>query len=142
MESRIIPALLACAMFVAGSAGAQANAHSTVKAAAPAKETASAPESRVPAVTDSSRAYDSEALRYESRWGSADIKRGADGKVIGTVGWFRDFDVVALVAPSPRAVTEAQSFKTENFRGSLVGGIGALTFVTGLVIASNSSNNA
>jgi hypothetical protein len=148
MKSRIIPALMVSAFSVAVSAGAQPNTHATAQAATPVKETPSSSNSRAPATSraeasaDSTRNYDSAALRFESRWGSADIKRGADGRVVGTVGWFRDFDVEQLVASSPRAVTEARNFKAENFHGSLAGGVGALTFVTGLVVASNSSNNA
>jgi len=39
-------------------------------------------------------------------------------------------------------VTEARAFKTNNFRGSLVGGLGALTLVTGAILTANTSNNA
>jgi len=39
-------------------------------------------------------------------------------------------------------VAEAQAFKTNNFRGSLVGGLGAVTLVTGAILTANSSNNA
>jgi hypothetical protein len=129
MKSRIFSALFFCAFVFAGPAHAQATRHTTAAVTAAAS-------------ADSSRTYDSQALRFESRWGSADIQRGVNGTVIGTVGWFRDFDVEALVASSPRAVAEARNFKTQNFRGSLVGGVGALTFLSGIVIASNSSNNA
>jgi hypothetical protein len=142
MKSRIFRALTTSALFIAGSAGAQAT-HSTARVTSPASATAAtASPSQAGASVDSARAYDTQALRYESRWGSADIKRGAGGAAIGTVGWFRHFDVEQLVASSPRAVAEARSFKTENFRGSLASGAGVLTFVTGIIIASNSSNNA
>jgi hypothetical protein len=154
MKSRISLALVVGALCIVGSAGAQANARSTTKAAAPAPSPAATPVTRAgtPAATvspsqalgvvDSARAYDSQALRYETRWGSADVRRGASGTVIGTVGWFRDFDVEQVVASSPRAVAEARTFKTENFRGSVASSIGALTFATGLVLTANSSNNA
>ena len=138
MKSRIFWVLLACAPVFGARAAAQANGHPAAQSATPARSTAAA--ATVP--IDSARSYDSQALRYESRWGSADIRRGAGSTVIGTVGWFRDFDVEQLVAASPRAVTEARTFKSENFHGSLVGGIGALTFISGIIIASNSSNNA
>lgn len=138
MKSRIFWALLACAPVFGATAEAQANGHPAAQSATPARSAATAPTLPV----DSARSYDSQALRYESRWGSADIKQGANGTVIGTVGWFRDFDVEQLVAASPPAVAEARTFKRENFRGSLVGGIGALTFLSGIIIASNSSNNA
>lgn len=94
------------------------------------------------ATKDSAQVYDSQALRFESRWGSADIIRGVKGEVIGTVGWFRDFDVEKLVQSSPRAVTEARDFRVNNFRGSLVTSIGASLVAIGIVVAANNSNNA
>lgn len=142
MKSRFFAALLVGASVFAGPSYAQATRHSTSPAAAPKEPPSVAATSSKPAPGDSTRVYDSQALRFESRWGSADIKRGVNGTVIGTVGWFRDFDVEQLVASSPRAVTEARSFKTDNFRGSLVGSIGAATFLTGIIVASNASNNA
>ena len=91
---------------------------------------------------DSATVYDSQALRFEGRWGSADIIRGAKGEVVGTVGWFRDFDVEKLVQSSPRAVADARDFKVSNFRGSLVTAIGASLVTIGIVVAGNNSNNA
>lgn len=91
---------------------------------------------------DSATVYDSQALRFESRWGSADIIRGAKGEVVGTVGWFRDFDVEKLVQSSPRAVADARDFKISNFRGSLVTTIGASLVAIGIAVAGNNSNNA
>ena len=139
MKSRIFQVLVSGALFIAGPAAAQGAKHATASTAA--VDAAATPPVARPA-SDSARAYDSQALRFESRWGSADIKRGAAGSSIGTVGWFRDFDVEQLVSASPRAVTEARTFRSENFHGSLATGLGALTFLTGIVIASNSSNNA
>ena len=92
--------------------------------------------------TDSSTVYDSQALRFESRWGSADVMRGAKGEVIGTVGWFRDFDVEKLLQSSPQASAAAHDFRVSNFRGSLVTTIGASLVAIGLVVAGNKSNNA
>jgi hypothetical protein len=141
MQSRFLAALSLSAVFFGSTVHAQGA--KAAQAATPSKAPAPAITSARAAVSaDSARTYDSEALRYEARWGSADIKRGASGTVIGTVGWFRGVDVEQLVGVSPHAVTEARSFKTDNFRGSLIGSIGALTFLTGLVVASNSSNNA
>ena len=140
MKSRIIQALISCALFIAVPAVGQGTKHATASTTA-VEAAASAPATR-PASVDSARAYDVQALRFESRWGSADIKRGAAGSSIGTVGWFRNFDVEQLVSASPRAVTEARTFRAENFHGSLATGVGAVTFLTGIVIASNSSNNA
>ena len=83
-----------------------------------------------------------DALRFESSWGHVSIIRGADGPVVGTLGWFRDFDLTQLVASSPPAVADAREFQTNNFRGSLVGTIGATTTLVGVIVAANSSNNA
>ncbi|MFL5478451.1 MAG: hypothetical protein ACJ79X_05495 [Gemmatimonadaceae bacterium] len=94
------------------------------------------------AAADSARAADALPLRFETSWGSADIIRGADGPVLGTVGWFRGFDVEKLVESSPRAVTEARRFQTANFRGSLVSSIGAATVGIGILVAGSNANNA
>ena len=91
---------------------------------------------------DSTRSYDGQALRYESYWGNAKIIRGADGPVVGTAGWFRSFDVEKLVAQSPSALIEARRYNTNNFRGSVVGSIGAATTLIGILVTANSSNNA
>ena len=91
---------------------------------------------------DSTRAYDGQALRYESYWGNAKIIRGADGPVVGTAGWFRSFDLEKLVAPSPSALVEARRYNSNNFRGSVVGSIGAATTLIGILVTANGSNNA
>ena len=118
MNSRIILALIACASagFGAGPAGAQSK--------------------------DSTRAPEAQALRYESYYGNARIIRGADGPIVGTAGWFRDFDVEKLVAASPSALPDARLYKTNNFRASVVGGIGATVTLIGVAVTANSSNNA
>jgi hypothetical protein len=141
MESRFFWALLISASVIGATAGAQTSGHTAPSAATPESGTSAVRGSSV-AGPDSSRRYDLQALRFESRWGSADIVRGSNGGVIGTVGWFRDFDVEKLVESSPKAVTEARAFQRNNFRGSLASGLGALTLVTGIVVASNSSNTA
>ena len=141
MKSRIFQALVIGASVIGATAGAQTIGHAAPPVATPGSGTTSV-SGRTAAPSDSSRSYDAQALRFETHWGSADIIRGADGHVIGTVGWFRDFDVEKLVGSSPQAVTEARSFKTNNFRGSVVGGLGALTLVVGAVVTANSSNNA
>jgi hypothetical protein len=119
MKSRIIWALIACASCVvlrASTADAQSS--------------------------DSTRGYDGQALRFESSWGNARIIRGADGPVVGTAGWFRSFDVEKLVATSPSARAEARVFKTNNFRGAVVGSVGAAATAVGLVVATRSSSGA
>ena len=119
MNSRIILALIAagaCAGFGARAAGAQSR--------------------------DSTRAAESQALRYESYYGNARIIRGADGPVVRTAGWFRDLDIEKLVGASPSALSDARLYKTNNFRASVVGGIGAAVTLIGVAVTANSSNNA
>ena len=140
MKSRILSALLIGALVSVATAGAQTISHAAPPVAS--QGSGSIASGRATAATDSSHSYDAQALRFETHWGSADIIRGVNGPVIGTVGWFRDFDVEKLVAPSPQAAQEARVFKSNNFRGSLIGGLGALTLVVGAVVTANSSNNA
>ena len=90
---------------------------------------------------DSTR-YDGQALRYESYWGNARIIRGADGPLVGTAGWFRSFDVEKLVAGSAPARAEARVYKSNSFRASVVGSIGATAAVVGVALSANNSNNA
>ena len=90
---------------------------------------------------DSTR-YDGQALRYESYWGSARIIRGADGPLVGTAGWFRSFDVEKLVATSAPARAEARVYRSNSFRASVVGSIGATAAVVGVALSANNSNNA
>jgi hypothetical protein len=141
MKSGILRALLIGALVSGATAGAQTIGHAAPPVATPGSGTTIV-SGRTAAPSDSSHSYAAQALRFETHWGSADIIRGADGPVIGTVGWFRSFDVEKLVASSPQAVTEARAFETNNFRGSLVGGLGALTLAIGTVVTANSSNNA
>ena len=94
------------------------------------------------AVSDSANGYDARALRFESSWGSVRIIRGASGQLVGTSGWFRDIELDKIVASSPTAVSQARLFEKNNFRGSLVGTVGALTTVVGLVLTTNGSNGA
>jgi len=143
MKSRFFRALSLCALpvsVVAASAAAQQTGRVATSATSTKPSSGTAAQS--PVGVDSSRRYDSQALRFEARWGSADIKRGTDGVAVGTVGWFRDFDVEQLVVASPRAVAEARSFRKDNFRGSLAAVAGTVTLLSGIVVTSNSSNNA
>jgi hypothetical protein len=119
MKSRIVLALLAGVLFAfGGTTTVAAQSH------------------------DSTGRYDGQALRYESHLGRGRIIRGADGPLIGTVGWFSSFDVEKLVASSPSAQAEARVYKTNNFRGSVIASIGAATTVIGVAVTANSSNNA
>lgn len=138
MKLRIILAL-ALAALAAGSLNAQTG----TKASAASQNRNGLPDLGSQAdSTKAAAAYDSQALRFESRWGSADIIRGANDQVIGAVGWFRDFDVEKLVQSSPQALIAAREFKADNFRGSLVSTIGASVMAIGVAVASNNSNNA
>jgi hypothetical protein len=139
-------ALLAGASILNGgltSADAQSTAGENTRTvpAAGASNVPSAPE-HVAAGTDSALSYDARALRFESSWGKVRIIRGADGQLVGTGGWFRDIDLEKLVASSPSALSQARLYETNNFRGSLVGTLGAVTSVVGLVLTTNGSNGA
>ena len=142
MNSRSFWALTFGAALIAGvaaDAGAQVkNKEETSSGSSPANAAASVSEH----TTDSTRTYATAGLRFESSWGNVSIIRGADGPVIGTLGWFRDFDLEQLLARSPSAVADASVFATNNFRGSVVGVIGATTTLIGVIVAANSSNNA
>jgi hypothetical protein len=141
MKSRFVWALLTSASLAGVNAQAQSSGHPAAPVATTATSTGpSAPASRVQSAPDSTRA--AQALRFETSWGSANIVRGAEGPVVGTVGWFRDFDVAKLVESSPKAVVEARNFQSNNFRGSLVSSLGAATVAIGIVVTANSSNNA
>jgi hypothetical protein len=142
MKQRIFWALSigASLMAAGGAAGAQSREVESTKASAAASSASSPLRETNP--SDSTRGYDARALRFETNWGNVSIIRGASGTVIGTSGWFRDYDLEKLLAGSPRAVAEVRDYKTQNFRGSLVGGLGALTTVVGVVIVANGSNDA
>jgi hypothetical protein len=124
---------------VGTGAGAQVREN---EATAKAPATASSAPGIPARAQDSTPSYDTRALRFESSWGNVRLIRGADGSVIGTGGWFRDFELEKLLASSPSAVAQARVYQTNNFRGSLVGGIGAATTVVGILVTANSSNNA
>jgi hypothetical protein len=141
MNSRFFWALTLGVVLIAGAAKAGAQAKKNEEAS-PVPMAATSAGSVPQRATDSSRTYAAGALRFESSWGNVSIIRGADGPVVGTLGWFRDFDLTQLLASSPPAVADARVFQTNNFRGSLVGAIGATTTLIGVVVAANSSNNA
>jgi len=141
MKSILFRALVFGATVSAATAGAQTVSHAAPPVSSSESGTV-AGSARTSTTSDSSRSYDAQALRVESRWGSLNIIRGVNGPVVGTVGWFRRFDVEQLVESSPQATTAARAFKSNNFRGSLITGLGVTTLVVGAVITSNSSSNA
>jgi hypothetical protein len=142
MNSRLFWALTFGVVLVAG-AGATAGAQvKKSEEAASGPAAGNSARSVAERATDSTRTYTAGALRFESSWGNVSIIRGADGPVVGTLGWFRDFDLTQLLASSPPAVADARVFQTNNCRGSLVGAIGATTTLIGVLVAANSSNNA
>lgn len=142
MNTRLFWALTISAGLIAGAgarAGAQiAETNETAAGPAAAHSARSIPER----AADSTHSYDARSLRFESSWGNVRLIRGADGRVVGTSGWFRDFDLEKALASSPSAVAQARVYQTNNFRGSLVGGIGAATTVVGVLVAAKGSNNA
>lgn len=134
MNFRVSPGAIFGALLVCGSFNS---------AVAQTATQAQPPHTSVAAITsDSASSYDSQALRLESRWGEYRVIRGAKGPVVGTVGPIRSFDVEQLVARSPVAAAEARVYKANHLPASIVGVAGALSLVTGVVVASNSSNNA
>ena len=141
MNSRFFWALSLGVVLIAGAAKAGAQVKKN-EVASPGATVATAGRSLPERATDSTHSYGADALRFESSWGNVSIIRGADGPVVGTLGWFRDFDLTQLLASSPPAVADARVFQRDNFRGSLVGSIGATTTLIGVIVAANSSNNA
>src|SRR2546423_13068835 len=142
MKSGIVLALFASASVFGINAQSQTNAHPATPATSAASAATAGGSSRVMTQSDSIRASNDHTLRFESSWGSANIIQGADGPVVGTVGWFRGFDVEKLVESSPHAVAEAKSFQTNNFRGSLLSAMGSATLAIGIVVASNNCRNS
>ena len=134
MNFRIFAGAVIGALLVSGS---------FISAAAQTASPADAPHASV-AVSppDSASNYDSQALRLESHWGEYRVVRGAKGSVVGTVGPIHTFDVEQLVARSPVAAAEARVYKANHLPASIVGVTGAVSLVTGIIVASNSSNNA
>jgi hypothetical protein len=130
-------------IFAGAIIGAQlVSASWSYAAAQTATQTTPAPISSVIATHDTASSYDTQALRLESHWGEYRVVRGAKGSVVGTVGPVRSFDVEDLVKRSPVAAAEARVYKANHLPASIVGVAGALSFVTGVIVASNSSNNA
>jgi hypothetical protein len=145
MNSRLLALVMGIAILsgARASADAQSTAGENTRAVpvAGAPSVPNAPD-RSTAVIDSVHTYDARALRFESSWGNVRVIRGADGQLVGTSGWFRDIELDKIVASSPMAVTHARQFEKNNFRGSLVGTVGALTTAVGLVLTTNGSNGA
>jgi hypothetical protein len=144
MTSRFFLALITGASILNGAhASADAQTAGENTRAVPAAGTSNVPNVPEPVTpTDSARSYDARALRFESSLGNVRIIRGADGQLVGTGGWFRDTELEKLVANSPNALSQARLYEKNNFRGSLVGTVGAVTSVVGLVLTTNSSNSA
>lgn len=145
MTLRLFLALIAGASILNGArTSADAQTAGENSRAVPSAGTSNLPNvpERVTAATDSVHSYDVRALRFESSLGKIRIIRGADGQLVGSGGWFRDIELEKLVASSPNAVSQARLYEKNNFRGSLVGTVGAVTSVVGLVLTTNSSNSA
>jgi hypothetical protein len=93
-------------------------------------------------VSGESSDYDARALRLESGWTGINIVRGVKGPVVGRVGLFRTRNVAGAVAGSFRAESEVRIFRADHKPGAIAGGVGAVTFLAGIVASSNSSNSA
>jgi len=145
MTLRFFLTLIASASILNGArTSADAQTAGENSRAVPAAGTSNVPNlpEHLRATADSAHSYDTRALRFESTLGNIRIIRGADGQLVGTGGWFRDIELEKLVASSPNAVSQARLYEKNNFRGSLVGTVGAVTSVVGLVLTTNSSNSA
>jgi hypothetical protein len=140
--SKLFWVLIASTSFAGTNAGAQSNTSGSPRAAQEGANAVHNVPARAATAPDSSGTYDAQALRFETSWGNVKIIRGIDGSAIGTSGWFRDFDLEKLLARSPAAVTEAQSYNASNSRGSFVAVIGAVTTSIGILVTANGSNNA
>src|SRR5882762_203579 len=113
MNSRFVWALSLGVVLIAGAAKADAQVkknEETASGRAAANSAGSVPQQ----ATDSTHTYAGDALRFESSWGNVSIIRGAEGRVVGTLGWFRDFDLTQLLASSPPAVADARVFQRDN----------------------------
>jgi hypothetical protein len=142
--SKVFIALVASAAVIGSGAraAAQVRESDAPRVAKGAAGSAVAAPARAETTPDSTHSYDTGALRFETSWGNVSILRGSSNTLVGTAGWFRDPGLEQLLASSPRALKEARGYQTQNFRGSLVGGIGALAAAVGIVVAANGSNDA
>ncbi len=71
--------------------------------------------------------YDENALRLEGHLGDVRIVRGAQGRVLGTIGVFRGIDVANIVSPSEHAVIEAKKFARDYGPGTWLAALGIAT---------------
>lgn len=142
--SKIFFALVTSAAVIVsgGRAGAQIRETDAPRVVKGAAGSAVAAPARAGTTADSTHNYDSQALRFETSWGNVSLLRGSSNTLVGTAGWFRDPGLDQLLASSPRALKEARGYEMQNFRGSLVGGAGALATAIGIVVAANGSNDA
>ena len=87
-------------------------------------------------VSDPAAAYDTRALRLESRPGSWLLLRGREGEVVGSINAFRGaVDLPAVLGSSPEAVREARVFAETYRRGGVLLGLGIGIFGVGGGIA-------
>ena len=86
--------------------------------------------------SDSVAAYDTRALRLESRPGSWLLLRGREGEVVGSINAFRGaLDLPAVLGSSPEAVREARVFAETYKKGGVLMGLGIGLFGVGGGIA-------
>lgn len=143
MAKVFIALVMSAAVMVSGASAAAQSAESDApRVAKGAAGSAVGAAMRAETTADSTHSYDAGALRFETRWGNVSILRGSSNTLIGTAGWFRDPGLEQMLSSSPRALREVRGYETQNFRGSLVGGAGALATAVGIVVAANGSNDA
>src|SRR3954468_17958070 len=72
--------------------------------------------------------YDESALRIEGHRGDMRIVRGVQGTVLAHIGGFRTPDVVKLVSPSEKAMSEAKTFAHDYGPASWITAAGIAVF--------------
>jgi hypothetical protein len=80
--------------------------------------------------------YDESALRLEGHRGDIRIVRGAQGTVLASIGGFRTPDVVKLVSPSEKAMTEAKIFSHDYGPGSSLAAVGLAALGIGIGVSN------
>lgn len=98
-------------------------------------------EVKQPVVPGSVGSYDSSALRLEGYGGRARILKGADGTVVGRVGFFRTVKLANLVAPSERALREAHEFDGNFGNANAVASVGLVVFAASMIAQSTTDIN-
>lgn len=98
-------------------------------------------EVKQPVVPGSVGSYDSSALRLEGYGSRARILKGADGTVVGRVGFFRTVKLANLVAPSERALREAREFDSNFRNANVMASVGLVVLAASMIAQSTTDIN-